>query len=213
MRIFFQVIENRPDELRLSAIAVVGIASGREAGNRAVPRPGFGFGVGHSFRAAQAVEMPVVEGALGAPRGFERIARLGFLDEGLGLAALDALGEIELAAQGGLLLRIADARQKGSAAARGGERLFEAGEPVNELAGNSAAQHQAAAGAITRLSGGQRIFQLPQSAEREFKRASRLFFLEMKNAQQAAQRAGGGHEFYTSAANAARRARQSAKAT
>jgi hypothetical protein len=144
--------------------------------------------------AAQAAEVPVVERALGAACGLERIAGGGLFNEGLGLAALDALGQIDGAARGDLLLGIADARLKSGSAARGGERFFKTGKTIGELAGDGAPDDQAAAGAVARSSRGERVLEAAQIVERGLERAAGLLFFEMKNTQQAAQGAGRGHE-------------------
>jgi hypothetical protein len=188
---------------RLSSIDAVGIGA----------RRAIGVALHFGFAAMQTTKVPVVESLLSAARGLERIAGAGFRDEGLGLAALDALAEIDCAARGHLLLRIADARLEGGGAARGGQRFFKAGEAVNEFAAHGARNHKAAAGAVACGGGGEQAFEAAEIAEGRIERTPRLFLFEVQDVQKAAQGAGGGHGVQSSAASAARRARQSEKIT
>jgi hypothetical protein len=138
-----------------------------------------------------AVQVPVVKGLLAAPRCLECICSLGSAHKQLGLAALNTLGKKLLAAERSILLRIDNPLSENSGSTQSSKRLFDPGDPVNELidefVGHRTGCNKQPRSTFPISSRGLCVLKPVNFGKSGFKRGAALFFLNIENTQQAAQ--------------------------
>jgi hypothetical protein len=145
---------------------------------------------GGGSRTAGPGAEPVVEVLLRAAAAFKSIRGFSLADEGLGLAALDALGEILLAEARDFAVDGRDARDKRGGMASCRLRFDEGADAVGLVrCGCDASPAAAFAGTIAFEGEPKRV----QAGKRGFKRQALLFLFEAADVQQAAESSGDGH--------------------
>jgi len=143
--------------------------------------------------SAEPVQVPVVEALLTAARGLGCVPFFRFFDEGLRLAALDALGQILLASVGRVLFGVGDTGRESGGAAQSCAGLLEACKPVSKFARGGAGSDQAAPAALALDGGDESVLELAERGQSGLQGELALLFFKVENAQEAPQGARDGH--------------------